>query len=274
MDKSKYGKEILLEELKVVQMDVLTAIDEFCAENNIRYSMACGTLLGAVRHKGYIPWDDDIDIYVPREDYKRLIELFPPCYKGRYKITSLERDPLWEKPYAKAYDDKTILFEKADVKEIIGVNIDIFPVDEVPDLQDEWFDYDKTRRKLVYSLVLRTVKLDKKRPFIKNVTILLYRLLSYFYPIRKQAYKLDAYAQKNNGNSFSRYFECCQGLIQKNPFPKNLFDKVLYIPFEDRKFMAFEDSDCYLRNGFGDYMKLPPKEKQLSHHAFKAYWKN
>lgn len=274
MDKNAFGKEILLDELKVIQMDVLAAIDVFCDENNIRYSMACGTLLGAVRHKGYIPWDDDIDIYVPREDYKKLIEIFPSCYKGRYKISSLERDPLWEKPYAKAYDDKTVLFEKADVKEVIGVNIDIFPVDEVPDSQEEWSGYDKTRRRLVYSLVLRTVKLDKKRPFIKNLTILLYRLLSFFYPIRKQARKVDRYAQRNNGKGYNRYFECCQGLIQKRPFPKALFDCIIYIPFEDREFKAFEDADTYLRNGFGDYMHLPPKEKQVSHHAFKAYWKD
>ena len=70
-------KKIELAELKVIQMDVLEVIDQFCNENNIRYSLACGSFLGSIRHNGYIPWDDDIDIYVPREDYERLIRIFP-----------------------------------------------------------------------------------------------------------------------------------------------------------------------------------------------------
>lgn len=267
------GKEILFEEIKVLQMDVLSAIDYFCSERGIRYSMSNGTLLGAVRHKGYIPWDDDIDIYVPREDYNRLISEFPMLYKGRYKIVSLERDSLWDKPYAKAYDDKTIMIENIISKANIGVNIDIFPIDEVPDDNNEWIEYDKARRRQQNLFALKFVKISSKRSLAKNIILLLFRLITGFYSTRKWAQKLDVLAQRHDGKGYGRCFECCQGIFQKKPFSKVLFDNIVDFPFEDRHFKAFVDADVYLRNGFGDYMQLPPVEKRVTHHSFKAYWK-
>ena len=87
------GRELTSVELRRIQLEILKVIDEFCGQNNIRYSLAYGSLLGAVRHGGYIPWDDDIDIFVPREDFDRMIQLFPENHKNHYKIASLGRDP-------------------------------------------------------------------------------------------------------------------------------------------------------------------------------------
>ena len=269
----KYGKEIGLEELKVLQMDVLQAVDEFCRNNNIRYSMACGTLLGAIRHKGYIPWDDDIDIYVPRDDYRRLVDIFPSLYKGRYKLTSLERSSLWDKPYAKIYDNKNVMVEDAVWKENIGVNIDVFPVDEVPDDESEWLEYNKKRMRQQKLFILKFVHLSFNRSIAKNVALLLFKIITCFYSSRKWAKSIDKMCKKYNGLGYNRYFECCSGRIQKHPFPKRLFDDLVYMEFEDRTFKAFADADCYLRNGYGDYMTLPPEEKRIPHHDFKAYWK-
>jgi len=271
-DVNRHGKSIDLEELKVLQMNVLQAVDEYCNEHNIRYSMACGTLLGAIRHQGYIPWDDDIDIYVPREDYKRLIAEFPETYKGRYKIASLERSFNWTHPFANAYDDKTIFDENSRNRELIGVKIDIFPVDEVP-LGEEWIKYNQKRRRLQRLFSLYLVRLNSHRSLLKNAILLLVRILSIFFPTRKFAEYLDRFAQQNNYKGYEHMFECCLGMMQKQPFPKSLFDSLVYVPFEDRHFKAFSDSDYYLSNGFGNYMQLPPKEKRVSHHAFKAYWK-
>lgn len=265
-------KEITLNELKVIQMDILQAIHFFCEKHSIRYSMACGTLLGAVRHKGYIPWDDDIDIYIPRADYRRLVNEFPPIYMNKYKIASLERDALWERPYAKAYDDRTVFKEQASMKEVIGVNIDIFPIDDVPD-GEEWEKYNKKRRRQQQLFTLKSVRFNPKRSLLKNLVLFLYKVATCFLSNRKWAEKLDRFSQKYNGKECKQCFECCQGIFQKNPFPKELFDDFVDLPFEDRVFKSFKDYDCYLRNGFGNYMQLPPEEKRVSHHDFKAYWK-
>lgn len=270
----KHGNEIYLEEMKSLQMDVLTVIDKYCQSNGIRYSMACGTLLGAIRHKGYIPWDDDIDIYVPREDYKRLIKEFPKVYEGHYKLSSLERDEKWYIPFAKAYNDDTILIESSLIKEEKGVGIDIFPVDDVPDDEIEWLRYNRRRRFWLKLFVAKCSPLNKNDKFGKKFFRFFIHVLLCFCTKQRWAIFIDKLAQKHNGKGFSRCFECCQGLMQKRPFPKELFNDIVEIPFEDRLFKAFSNSDLYLRNGFGDYMQLPPIEKRVTHHIFHAYWKN
>ena len=267
------GSEILLNEVKVIQMDVLQAIDEFCSKHDIKYSLACGSLLGAIRHKGYIPWDDDIDIYVPREDYKRLMAEFPEEYKGRYKIASLERDSHWERPYAKAYDNKTLLKENVLMGNDVGVNIDVYPVDEVPDSEAEWKKYNRKRRFLQLLFWMKYVPVSQGRTRTKRIIIFLFQKCTFFISKREWALQLDRLAQKNNGLGFHRYFECCQGLLQNKPFPKTLFEDLTSIPFEDRVFKSFSHFDIYLKNGYGDYMKLPSVEKRVSNHDFKAYWK-
>ena len=265
-------KEITLTDLKTIQMDVLSAIDDYCRDNNIRYSLACGSLLGAIRHKGYIPWDDDIDIYVPRDDYKVLMANFPHIYKDRYEIISLERNPQWEIPFAKAFDNFTVFEEYSTSSLVIGVGIDIFPIDDVPN-GDEWLRYDKKRRILQKLFALKFVRVSKSRSLIKNFSLVLFRLLSFFYSKRRWAEYIDVFSQRYNGKGCEYCFECCKGLLQKQPFKKNLFDNLTYIPFEDRRYQAFSDADSYLRNGFGDYMQLPPEEKRVTHHRFTAYWK-
>lgn len=271
----KHGKEIGLEELKVLQMDVLQAVDEFCTEHNIRYSMACGTLLGAIRHKGYIPWDDDIDIYLLRDDYERLMKEFPCVYNGCYCISSLERDKIWDKPYAKGFDNRTIVEEYGDYDGKFGVNIDIFPVDEVPDDEKEWKTYDDQRRKLY----LKYAKLVAIIPF-RFTPMGIVRWFKWNFPKwfssksrRCMAEIIDENSKKWRNSGYKRVFECCQGILQKKPFDASVFDDIISFPFEDQQFKGFKNYDEYLRNGFGDYMTLPPIEQQKPHHSFTAYWK-
>ena len=100
--------------------------------------MACGTEIGAVRHGGYILWDDDIDIYMLMVDYMILMKGFPKTYKEKNKIVSIERSEKWDRPYAKTYDDTTIMYEKSNDKQTIGIGIDIFPIGIVPEYDKEW----------------------------------------------------------------------------------------------------------------------------------------
>lgn len=265
--------EISLAEVKSIQLDILVVVHEFCINHNIKYSLSCGTLLGAARHKGYIPWDDDIDICLLRTDYENLIYSFPLLYKNKYKIVSLERDKKWDRPYAKAYDSSTVLEESGNKYKQLGVNIDIFPMDDVPENKIKWRIYDFVRRLLQNIYSLKFVKLSKERSPLKNTAIIFNRVLTGGTSRRCLANWINSYAKTNNNRNFILCFECIQGIFQRNPIKKSLFDNLELLVFENKRFLGFKDYDKYLTAGYGDWRKLPPIEKQVSHHQFKAYWK-
>lgn len=265
-------RKIGLDEMKSLQLGVLKAIDTYCEENGITYSLACGTLLGAIRHKGYIPWDDDIDIYLLREDYEKLVRDFPDSYKGHYKLVSLERDRQWDIPFAKAYDERTVMEELIDIPVKIGVNIDVYPIDDVPDNETTWLRYNRKRRIYHWIRALMRMKAGG-RSFWKDSILTISKVLTWFISQRSFAEFLDRYSQKNNGKSYHYVFECAQGMLQKKRFRKELFSSIVEVPFEDAHFKAFEHSDEYLKNAYGDYMQLPPVDKRVTHHVFRAYWK-
>lgn len=271
-------KEIKIEELKIVQMDILSAVHRFCLAHNIKYSLSCGSMLGCARHQGYIPWDDDIDIYLLREDYNRLIKEFPDTLEGSYKLVTLERSAKWDKAFGKAYDARTVFKERKREPYEIGVNIDVFPIDYVPQDETEWLKYDKNRRFWQYIFGLRfagikVFNFHKDRSLLKNLCIVIYKLVLLCIPLRCIARYLQYIAKNNNKKKSDYVFECAQGIFQKHPFPKQLFDNIVLMPFEDRKYMAFANYDEYLTNAYGDWRKLPPVEKRVTHHNFKAWWK-
>ena len=265
-------KTIDVEELKVLQMDVLDAVAAFCAERGIPYSLACGTMLGAVRHRGYIPWDDDIDIYLLRADYDRLLREFPQ-ERSHVRLAALERTPHWDKPYAKAYDDRTFFVERNNSRMRIGVNIDLFPLDAVPDDTSAWLRYNRRRRFWQTLFQMKMTRPDRRRPLRKNLALLSVQCLLLPVSAHRFACLLDRMAQRYAEQETTYVFECAMGLIQKDRFPKSVCDKLADYPFEDRVFRGFAEAAAYLSCAYGDFMKLPPVEKRVSHHEFKAGWK-
>lgn len=264
-------KDISIEELKTIQLDVLQAIDNFCLKEGIVYSLACGTALGAIRHKGYIPWDDDIDIYLLREDYNTLMKTYPN--NGRYRLISLETNKEWDRPYARAYDSETVLEERCNCSKIIGVGIDVYPIDSVPEKEEDWIRFDKKRRNLQKFLQIKQMQYNNERPLYKNLALFFGKAALCFVSRKRMVLYINSFIQAYNKQESEWVFESAQGMIQKNRFHKRVFERTIPVPFEDREFMIFEDYDEYLHNGYGNYMQLPPKEKQVAHHSFNAYWK-
>ena len=265
-------KTIELEELKQIQLDILSVIDEFCREKGIKYSMGCGTMLGAARHKGYIPWDDDIDIYLLREEYEKLIELYPNEYKN-IKIASIQRDKKWDRAWAKAYDFRTEL-QDAGNKYRIGVAIDIYPIDRVPENYEEWQKYDRKRRfyQKIYEWKVSMIY-RKGRSLWKYFFLPFTKLFLFPFSRRRIAIFLNKYSMKYHNSDSPYVFECCQGVLQKNRFKRTTLENVIDMAFEDRFFYGMKEYDEYLSNAYGNWRQLPPIEKQIAHHSFNAWWK-
>lgn len=267
-------RKIDISQVKLIQLSILDDIHSFCKENGIKYSLACGTMLGCARHKGYIPWDDDIDIYLLRDDYNKLINIFPEIYNQRIRIISLERDKHWNRAYAKAFDNRTIFSEKSECSQPIGINIDIFPIDKIPENEKKWISYNRKRRLLQKIYALKIIAFSKNRNIAKNLFLALSKIILSPFSSRFLAICLQRYCIKYNKTKSAYVFENALGMLLKKPFPISLFNALTEMPFENRKYMCMRDFDSYLTSAYGNWRQLPPIEKRVSHHSFNAYWKD
>lgn len=266
-------KKIELNELKKIQLGILDYVDVFCRKNNINYWIDCGTLLGAVRHGGYIPWDDDIDIGMLRNDYNKFIKLFNANNKSNYKFHCYEIDKNWYLPFGKVLDETTILFEPDEQSGIkSSVNIDIFVYDNAPSDSKQLNRMFKLRDRYRLLNSLQTFKHftdDKKQHYniLRYPLWLLFQLFPRGIFIKKSIENSKKYS-RNDTNKVGNFTS-----NEKQTCDKKVFNSFVKVDFEGKKYPAPVGYDEWLRSFYGDYMKLPPKEKQVSHHKFVAYKK-
>lgn len=282
-------KELTIDELKSVELDILKNVADFCDKNNIRYYLGGGTLLGAVRHKGFIPWDDDIDILMPRPDYMRFIKMFNGAYPF-YVVKAIENDIMYWRTFAKVFDLRTYLQEDAiriDKKDNSAF-IDIFPVDGLP--KKKWRQWLLFKEQEFLNFLYhgsawnytRSYKYDdsqKKYSKIKGKirTVLKFFAITFLYPLptRKLIRIINKNAMRNDyadAEEVAAIVDCHYG-GSKECMPKDLFEIQEPVMFENQQFWMSGAWQLYLHNLYDDYMKLPPKEKQITHHDFKVYWR-
>lgn len=263
-----------VKELQEIELDILKYIDVVCKENHLKYFLAYGTLIGAVRHKGFIPWDDDIDILMPRTDYKKLCHILHK-EKGRYRILCCEYDKKYIYPFAKVVDSKTRLIEEDTTSEYdMGVYIDIFPYDGLRGSLEEH----KVRLKMCSTLerlrVLSVLpyKATAHKVWWKNLLRIPFWLGLKLVGYRNIMKILNRLAQKDSVEHADWVGCLCAQAIYKELVPKEDVDELLDMEFEGKLFKVPKGYDRMLRTMYGDYMVLPPVEKQVSHHKFKAWW--
>lgn len=263
-------REITDKELKKIQLDILDAVHAFCQAHHLTYFLGYGTLLGAIRHKGYIPWDDDIDICMPRNDYERFIKTFDGA-EGNLRVKSYETDATYYLPFAKVENSATVLVEAVRFPIAYGVNIDIFPLDGVPDDLKQRQRLFKKVKWYYYIMALKNLRFDKHRAFHKNLLIALVRGLTCFVSMRALALHTDKFLDKHAdktldiGEIVTSRIESC--------FPREAIMQSVDVEFEGRLYKTMAGYDEYLKRCYGNYMVPPPEKEQVTHHAFKAYWK-
>lgn len=268
MDNRKY---ISLEEKKKILLDILVEIDQFCKENNIRYFLTGGTLLGAIRHNGFIPWDDDIDICLFRDDYEKLVSSFKSA-TGNVDIINRKNQKNYRWSFAKAIDNRTVLIELNKKKYKTGVFIDIFPLDNVPGEIEDAKKYVKKAWFWKDTLTIKHLRVEKGRSFLKNAAIVFAKLL-YLIPDKCLIKKVEKASTKYKDKDCKYICNFSGAWKLREITEKKNFAIAISHKFEDYEFSIPEGFHEYLSGVYKDYMTPPPKEKQITHHDSVEYWK-
>lgn len=268
-------RELTIDEIKKRQLNMLSWIDALCRKESIDYSIAYGTMIGAVRHGGYIPWDDDVDLFMTRENLNKFLRSFDELKSSDYHRLN------WENNYfnfVKIIDSATTVEEDNDYNlRNYGVWLDIFPVDYLPDPKSD-------RAKKQYKKMSRLFKLSqirgmhfrhfKRLHFPKNIVWAAVRLILGVFPLGYFGRRVDeTYLEYNaSPTEFMGYLPQCP--IEKNTFPANYFDEYIDMNFDGIIVRCLKKYDDLLKGYYGDYMQPPPEGERKSGHNYRAFLKN
>lgn len=257
-------RQLSLQEIKEIELSIFDEFVAFCEENKLRYFLEGGTLLGAVRHNGFIPWDDDIDVSMPRDDYEK----FHALYKDNdvFMLKSFKRDQDYIYPFMKLIRQGTVVEEKTVDNPAYGIFIDIFPIDNAPN--------DRKKRELFQDrvhILLNMLDYSIKSPkhistgsktkcFIANIFGT--------YTIQKF---IEKYVTKCNSRDTGISYNVVGFVNRRTYLDSRVFGGRNTVIFEGRECTAPLDVDYYLRTLYGDYMTLPSEEKRVNYHGFDAF---
>lgn len=263
------ARELTLSEVKSVELGILDYIAALCERHGIRYILSYGTLLGAVRHGGFIPWDDDIDLVMSRGEYNRFISAFDREGSARYGILVPGRNG-YSYPFIKVYDRRTRVEEENTIQPYeIGVWVDIFPLDGAPasfGMRDAILGLLIRFRCIAAYRGIRCWSLGKR--LIGFVPWLVARLIG---PMRLLRC-IEALAQEKSWEEAAELAVRVEYLDRRLPFSRSLLEDTQLLGFEGREYRAPRDTDTFLRAWYGEYMQLPPVD-QRNGHSFRAWWR-
>lgn len=260
---------------KKIMVQILKYFDNICRENNIDYSLIGGSLIGAIRHKGIIPWDDDIDVILTYDNYKKIIEILKKNNNTKYKILDSETCSDYFLPFPKLIDTSTYVEEPTFLHQIkeYGIFIDIFCYFNIPN--ENKLQYHTVRKIKFLNGLLSRKKFKLKEVGLRKYIMNLFRNIF-----------TTIIGKKRLINKLTNLYERCltsdsEYVISNWPiypdskeiqYSKNI-TKYIDASFENIDVKIFQNYDEILKTTFGDYMKLPPKEKRISHGLI-AYWRD
>ncbi|UEA30967.1 LicD family protein [Granulicatella elegans] len=256
-----------MEPLQAKCLEMAEYFVQFCNENNLLCYLCGGGAIGTLRHKGFIPWDDDLDFFMPRKDYEKLAQLWPQKADSRYQLSKSNENYIDRNLFITIRDTQTTCIKpyQQDLDIPHGLALDVLPLDYYP-------ANGLSRKKqviaaLVYSLFCAQTIPEKHGGIMKWGSQALLALV----PSKKLRYKIwkkaEAEMTKYTKEESDGITELCSGpYYMKKKYPISSFEGALWLPFEETELPIPVGYDAYLKTAFGDYMTPPPVEKQVAHH--------
>jgi lipopolysaccharide cholinephosphotransferase len=258
------------DELRRVQLGVLTDVDRLCREQGLTCYLAYGTLLGAVRHGGFIPWDDDVDVMLPRADYDRLLQIFDSTAPEHLTLGCRATQPGWPLPYAKVSDVRTQLWEPFAEPVELGVNIDVFPLDPVPAGRLVRRVQRAVLRLLFWALELKYIAVERGRQWHRPATLAVGKRLLRLVPMDALVAAFERVAR-----GVGRPSDLVGVRVGSHDWsaPRDRLGTPTDLVFEGVVCRAPQDPEAVLAAVYGDWQQLPPADERVSHHAFTTAWR-
>ena len=246
-----------LKKLHQCEQEILDEVDRICDKYNLIYYLTGGTLLGAVRHKGFIPWDDDMDIVMPREDLEKFFDVAPSELGNKYFLQSQKTDSNWHRLYCKVRKNNTLFIEKKTkgLKHHQGIYIDIFPLDSGNRHND--------LLERIKSKFVKTVNAHFQMFYGEVPMNWKHKLISYIFPI--SFFELVRKRWMNGSGDYFINYESRYHTL-KYTFRKSVFNPPVLLEFEGKKYSVPREYKTVLSRIYGDdYMELPPEDARRTH---------